>query len=187
MDLKIIFSVFVVLNMNYVKSDISKRVTQLNGSSSVWLQEGQLRTTGSYAHLHMTYQMKPLERRIRFLKALKSQVGTLGNVRNPKWPKDKVKNEKQKLFFLQTYLNSTIDDMSASMREILTAYNSSHSLHEALADSYIPNPGQIHVMQRETKHREKRQLVAATIGLIGGAILEFFFQSPSPYKIDAIC
>ena len=159
---------------------LSARVKRINDTSTIWLQEGVVRTTGSFAHLHLKYNLAPLQRRIHFVKGLKTQFNQLGNTNHPAWttgrrgrPKQEIIRDKKRFYFLQAFLNSTVDEMSSRMREVLHSYNSSHTLHKTLADSFevdVHNMPKRVVETHKPKHRGKRQLIAATIGIIGGTL-----------------
>ena len=157
-------------------------ITQINQSKALFISTGELILTNSYSHLIVNFDLNTLQNDLESLKKIQHSLGLI--TPTPDWPypnstKSRTQRLQQRVGFIQAYVNNTVNDLTTKVRAVLYALGhdillaSDHEIHQAVMTEFKK--------QLPQAHREKRQVVAGTLGLIIGAgagfISRLFTQS----------
>ena len=151
----------VLISISSVRISKPQDLTRLDNHGALWHRMGNLKTTTSYAHLHIPIDTKALRQRQQFMSAINARFQILQIPDD--WPNDQKQLAKTRLRDLKRFVKRTTADTIERIEEAL--------------DSVHP--------PASTK-RDKRQLlipILATVAL-AGVVAEGFTHSTINHVIE---
>ena len=152
----IILQCIAIVNITRFRITKSQNLTRLDNHGALWHRMGNLKTTTSYAHLHIPIDTTHLKQRQQFMKTINSRFQILQIPEE--WPADQKRLAKTRLRDLKIFVRQTTSDTI-------------ERITEAIAAAHQPT--------RES-NRKKRQLILAGIAVgaaLAGVVAEGFTHS----------
>ena len=141
----IVLQYIAIVNITRFRITKSQNLTRLDNHGALWHRMGNLKTTTSYAHLHIPINTADLKQRQQFMEAINARFQILQIPEE--WPADQKRLAKTRLRDLKLFVRQTTSDTVERIAEAIAA------AHQPTKES----------------NRKKRQLILA--GLAVGAVL----------------
>ena len=151
-----ILQCIAIVNITRFRITKSQNLTRLDNHGALWHRMGNLKTTTSYAHLHIPIDTTYLKQRQQFMKTINARFQILQIPEE--WPADQKRLAKTRLRDLKIFVRQTTSDTI-------------ERITEAIAAAHQPT--------RES-NRKKRQLILAGIAVgaaLAGVVAEGFTHS----------
>lgn len=157
------WTLIVLLGISTVKIAQPQNLTRLDNHGALWHRMGNMKTTTSFAHLHIPIETKTLRQRQQFMKTIDAQFQIL-NIPDT-WPKEEKRLARKRLRDLKKFVHATTSDTVERINEALSAAHASP----------------------RTSIRTKRQVLLpflAVSAVIAGVVAEGFTHSTINHVID---
>ena len=159
----IVLLYIAIVNITRFRITKSQNLTRLDNHGALWHRMGNLKTTTSYAHLHIPIDTTHLKQRQQFMKTINARFQILQIPED--WPAEHKRLAQSRLRDLKIFVRQTTSDTV-------------ERISEALAAAHPPRQG---------SHRKKRQFVLAGLAVgavLAGVVAEGFTHSTINHVIE---